>query len=80
MSDINNITNKIVKGVIGDPRTLQDTFEKVLTLKAGLQLAKGVHQGRYLQVKWIFTDAHKFYNQEGLMGVHLMHIKDNKAI
>ena len=42
---INNtsIAEKIAKQVQYTLRTLQDAFERALTLEAGLQLAKGVH-------------------------------------
>ena len=45
-----SIADKIAKQVWYVPRTLQDAFERALTLEAGLQLAKGVHLGRSPQV------------------------------
>ena len=59
---------------------LQDVFEKAFTLKAGLQLAKGIHLGRSPQVMQVSIDANEAYNQERFNRcVHQMHIKDNRA-
>ena len=56
---INNtsIAEKIAKQGQYAPQTLQDAFERALTLEAGLKLAKGVHLGRSPQVMQVSTSA-----------------------
>ena len=52
-----SIADKIAKQVIYALKTLQDIFERAVTLEAGLQLAKGVHLGRSPQVMQVSTSA-----------------------
>ena len=52
-----SIADKIAKLMQYAPRTLQNAFERGLTLEAGLQLAKGVHLGRSPQVMQISTSV-----------------------
>ena len=49
------IADQIAKQVWDAPRMLQDTFDKVLTLEASLQLADGVHLWRPSQVMQVST-------------------------
>ena len=50
-----NIADKIAKQVRYAHRTLQDAFKRALTLEAGLQLAEGVHLGKFPQVMQVST-------------------------
>ena len=77
---INNtsIADKIAKQVQYALRTLQDSFKRALTLEAGLQLAKGVHLGRFPQVMQVSpsTPCH----HDGLEGcVHQVNVRDSQA-
>ena len=69
-TSINNtsIADKIAKKIWYVPRTLQDAFKRVLTLEAGLQLAKGVHLGRSPQVMQVSTSVPCHHN--GLGGAY----------
>ena len=59
VTSINNdsIADKIAKQVWYAQRTLQDAFERALTLEAGLQLAEGVHLQRSFQVMQVSTNV-----------------------
>ena len=48
------------------PKTLQDAIKRALTLKAGLQLANGMHLGRSPQVMQVSTGV--YCHQDGLKG------------
>ena len=59
-------------------RTLQDAFKRALTLEAGLQLAEGIHFGRFPQVMQVSNGAS--YHHNSLEGcVHQANVRDNGA-
>ena len=77
VTSINNTStgDKIAKQVWYALRTLQDAFERVLTLEAGLQLAKGVHLGRSPQVIQVPTSVSCHHDR--LKGcVHQVNVRD----
>ena len=54
---VTSISDKIAQQLWYALRTLQDAFKRALALENGLQLAKGVHLGRFLQVMQISPSA-----------------------
>ena len=80
MASINstNIADEIAKWMCYAPRTLQDAFERPLTLGTGLQLAEGMQLGRSPQLMQVSTDIS--CHQEGLKGcVHEVNVSDSRA-
>ena len=60
------------------PRTLQDAFERTLTLEADLQLAEGILLGRSPQVMQVSTSVPCHHDSlEGC--VHQVNVRDGQA-
>ena len=73
-----NIADKIAKQVLYTLKILQDAFERALTLKAGLQLAKSVHLGTSPQVRQVSTGVS--HHPDKLKGcVHQVNVKYSQA-
>ena len=59
-------------------RALQAALERALALETGLQLAEGVHLGRFPQVMQVSTSAP--FHSDSLKGcVHQVHVRDSHA-
>ena len=59
-------------------RTLQDAFRRALTLEAGLQLAEGVHLGKFPRVMQVSNS--ESYHHNSLEGcVHQANVMDSEA-
>ena len=72
VSSINQYRDKVAKQVWYAPRTLQDAFERALTLETGLQLAEDL--GRSPQVMQVSTSAPCHHNSlEGC--VHQVNVR-----
>ena len=80
VASINNTTiaDKIAKQVQDVPQTLQDVFEKALTLGAGSQLVDGVHLRRFSQVMQVSIDEPNQCGSDNLdRFVHQVQVRGN---
>ena len=71
-----NIANKMAKPVQYALKMLQDELQRALALEACLQLARGVHLGRFPQVMQVSTGAS--CHQDRFRGcIHQVNIRDS---
>ena len=76
--DNTNIADKIAKQVQYAPRSLQDAFERALTLEDGLQPAKGEYLGRSPQLMQVSTSAP--CQHDNLKGcIHQVNVRNSQA-